>query len=90
MLILVGICLISCKKNKKEEITHLIREWSGREILYPKNMNFVNLRKDTYYFPRKIYTIVTYVDSMGCTGCKLQLEQWKRFIIQIDNILYTT
>ena len=26
-----------------------------------------------------ILKIVTYIDSMGCTGCKLQLQNWKRF-----------
>ena len=32
------------------------------------------------------YRIVTYVDSIGCTSCKLQLPKWKQLIAETDSL----
>lgn len=34
------------------------------------------------------YKIVTYVDSIGCTSCKLQLLSWEEFIHRVDSVSY--
>ena len=39
-----------------------------------------------YSLPRVDYTIVSYVDSVGCMSCKLQLLKWKSFISELDSI----
>ena len=38
--------------------------------------------KDTVGYPAKHseYSIVCYMDSAGCTSCKLQPQMWKKFI----------
>lgn len=74
IFVLIGFIFISCKKSEKETVACLIKEWAGKEILYPQNIHFVSLENDTNYFYKKKYRIVTYVDSVGCTGCKLQFE----------------
>ena len=74
------MALCSCKETKEQQISRLIHEWEGRTIVYPAGMTFSVLGKDSagYSFPQNEYTIMTYVDSVGCTSCKLQLPTWKR------------
>lgn len=82
---IIGVLFTSCKENEKELFSRLVREWDGKKIVYQHDMRFVTLDNDTNYLFKNEYTIVTYVDSMGCTNCKLQLPQWKRLIAQLDS-----
>lgn len=82
----IGWWLVSCAETRKEQVGHLVREWKGREIVYPNNMLYSILGKDTSYIPKSEYTIVNYIDSGGCTSCKLQLTEWKRLIAQLDSV----
>ena len=67
------MALCSCKETKEQQISRLIHEWEGRTIVYPAGMTFSVLGKDSagYSFPQNEYTIMTYVDSVGCTSCKI-------------------
>lgn len=87
ILFLIGSLLFfSCKETEAQKIDRLVNEWTGKEIVYPVDASFTSLGKDTDYLLRSEYTIVTYVDSIGCTSCKLQLPRWKSFIAQLDSI----
>lgn len=82
-LIIAFILLFSCIGTEKEKkITRLISEWSGKEVLFPKDMYFTVYGKDTIEYPVKHskYSIVSYMDSAGCTSCKLQPQMWKKYI----------
>lgn len=85
-LFLLFLLLTSCEENKGERITRLIQAWEGREIIFPKNSVFTIQGKDTVDFDwgNVDFKIVTYVDSTGCTGCKLQLLEWSDFIQEVD------
>ena len=86
VFILVALSLFSCKETTKENISHLVKEWNNKEIVYPNTMRFTILDVDTNFSSSSEYRVVTYVDSAGCTNCKLRLEQWKKFINQLDTI----
>ena len=86
ILFLIIVMFFSCKNSEKEQLNYLIREWSGKEIIYPTNLIFTTLGKDTIYSPESEYIIVSYVDSIGCVGCKMQLLQWERLINQLDTL----
>ena len=80
--LLFFLCLLcSCKESEKEKIARLVREWDGKEISFPPHSVFTIQGKDTidFSFADAEYKIVTYVDSVGCTSCKLQLPRWKEF-----------
>ena len=52
-----------------------------REIQIPDNPVFTVLARDTVDFPmQEDYKILTYVDSVGCLSCKLQLDRWKELM----------
>ena len=80
--------LSSCKENDKERITRLVNEWQGKEIRFPENPVFTRFATDTidYRIPQADYKILIYVDSIGCTSCKLQLPKWKELMAHLDTV----
>jgi hypothetical protein len=83
------LLFISCGGNRpKEEAARLVAEWQGREILFPENIVFTRNLTDTtdYRIPDSEYKVLIYVDSTGCTTCKLQLSKWKELIASVDSL----
>lgn len=39
-----------------------------------------------YVRERSPYTILNYVDTMGCISCRLQLLRWKEMMEELDSI----
>lgn len=84
--ILVLLCAVySCKESPREHYAKLLQEWIGKELQFPDNPKFTILGQDTVNFPLEAnYKILTYVDSMGCISCKLQLSRWKAYMEEKD------
>ncbi|MDR2139631.1 MAG: DUF1573 domain-containing protein [Tannerella sp.] len=92
-ILMWGIALFSCKREKgKDDICKTVAEWQGREIVFPDGLVFTRLGKDTVtsLLPASGYKVLSYTDSLGCTGCKLQLSKWKEFIAQTDSLTGNT
>lgn len=70
------------------EIAGIVTEWQDREIIFPQDIVFTRYGKDTlsYQIPSSDYKILLYVDSIGCTACKLQLHKWREFIKEVDTL----
>ena len=89
---LVCLCVIpflpSCVESDKERLGKLVNEWERKEILFPTHSTFTIQGKDTvdFEFRNADYKVVAYVDSAGCTGCKLQLPRWKELIAEVDSM----
>lgn len=81
LVFILSLSFLSCNKLKEQPKT-IIEEWYKKEILFPKKLMIKCLGHDTTnsYILNHQYKIVVYIDSMGCTPCKLQLYQWKEFI----------
>ena len=88
IILLLTIFLSACQDKQKEIITLLVKEWQGKQILFPENMVFTRFASDTtnFVFPTSDYKVLVFVDSIGCTSCKLQLSRWKEFIRYTDSI----
>lgn len=88
-LILVLALFSSCKESEKDKIARLVEEWEGKEIFFPTHSIFTIQGKDTvdFSFADADYKVVTYIDSVGCTSCKLQLPRWKQFMQEVDSIV---
>lgn len=80
----IGLALWSCS-SETDAYAKLVSEWQGREIVFPDIMTDV-LTGDTIDLSDADFTILTYVDSMGCTGCRLKLPLWTKFIESLDSI----
>ena len=88
-VLLLMLCLLAaCQESDKERLTRLVQEWDGKEISFPAQAVFTVQGRDTVDFRWQAapYRIVTYVDSIGCTSCKLQLPKWKQLIAETDSL----
>ena len=81
------ILLAACGENKKEQFARLVQEWQGKEIVFPQDMAFTRFVTEPveYRIPDVEYKVLIYVDSTGCTSCKLQLPKWKELIAHVDS-----
>ena len=86
ILLLLSL-LTACKENNKEKFALLVQEWQGKEIVFPQNMAFTRFVTEPvdYRIPDAEYKVLVYVDSVGCTSCKLQLPKWKELIAHVDS-----
>ena len=80
--------LASCQESPKEAMLRLVQEWNGKEIKFPARSVFTIQGKDTvdFEFKNADYKVVTYIDSVGCTSCKLQLHRWKQLVAEVDSL----
>ena len=92
VLVVCNLFFISCKDNPKEEIARIVTEWQGKKVTFPDDMVFTLYGQDTvrYEIPESDYKILLYVDSVGCTSCKLQLHEWKGLIKEVDSLTFGT
>ena len=80
--------LASCQESREEAMLRLVNEWNGKEIKFPARSVFTIQGKDTVdiEFGKADYKVITYIDSVGCTSCKLQLPQWKKLVAEVDSL----
>jgi len=91
-LLFLPFIIYSCKDHKKrEEAAKIVNEWMGKEIRFPENVPCYVSGKDTLqrlcneHF-QKEFKILLYVDSTGCSGCRLKLFQWKQLMEEADSL----
>ena len=86
ILLLLSL-LTACKENNKEKFALLVQEWQGKEIVFPQDMAFTRFVTEPvdYRIPDAEYKVLVYVDSVGCTSCKLQLPKWQELIAHVDS-----
>lgn len=88
-LLLLCAFFISCKREKPtEDIKAIVSEWIGKEVKFPDHIRCQSFDKDTgcISFTNPSYKIVLYTDSIGCTGCKLKLPDWKKLLTEADSL----
>lgn len=72
--------IIACNQDNKKHIKALVSEWSNKEIIFPKNLLCTKNLYDTISYDIKSkLKVFYYVDSAGCSSCKLRLSEWREF-----------
>ena len=58
----------------------------GKEIFFPEGITCTSMGKDTICVDLygDNYKILLFVDSMGCTSCRLNLVDWRKLISESD------
>jgi len=93
LVLIVVFSLMSCNNNKnRANSSRAVVEWEGKEILFPENLPCYVSDNDTLSelcdeIFRKEFKILLYVDSAGCSSCRLKLLEWKQLIDEAE-ILY--
>lgn len=76
--------MTSCGDSKRKAYEEAVIEWTGKEILFPDSMRLVG--GGMIVKPEADFTIVSYYDSVGCTGCLLKLQFWNEFMERVDSV----
>jgi len=87
MIVLLFLC--ACKKDGRlQTARQIVAEWTGKEILFPEGMPCQSLGRDTLCINlySSSYKILLYVDSTGCSSCRLKLPEWKQIIAEADSL----
>ena len=83
---MIGLFLTACSTNSEtERYTRLVEQWQGRTIEFPSVMVDA-VTGDTIDISSADFTILTYIDSTGCTGCRMKLPIWRSFINSLDSL----
>lgn len=90
VFVLTVCVMVSCKNLTDERAVarKIVKEWIGKSIIIsetiPLTMNGVDtIVQGLHNTP---YRILLYVDSSGCTSCKLKLYEWKTLIAEADTL----
>jgi hypothetical protein len=73
------------------EIETIVKEWTGKQIQFPDDFQCNIWGKDTVStlcagLTDAEYKILLYVDSVGCSSCRLKLFQWQQLIEESDSL----
>jgi hypothetical protein len=95
ILLLTIVFCFSCKQNKKRDgLKKIVREWISKEIQFSDRIPCYRVEKDTIIsiidrdLSKAEYKILLYVDSTGCSECRLLLHKWLPLITEAG-ILYS-
>ena len=85
-LLFLSMALFSCQESEKGRVSRLVKEWDGKEIVFPERSVFTIQGRDTVSRPSgdSPYKVLTYIDSLGCASCKLQLPRWKELMAEVE------
>jgi hypothetical protein len=92
LVALFAVGLVACRDKRVVEAEKVVKEWKGKTIVFPENLQCSVLGKDTVsnicsdLFQRD-YKILFYIDSTGCSGCRLNLSGLKQLIETVDTLL---
>lgn len=88
-LMLISLFACNKKNDRQAEAEQIVTEWVGKTIQFPDNVSFSVYERDTLLsgFYSSPYKILLYVDSTGCTSCKLKLYEWQKLIAEADTAL---
>ena len=88
IILLFCVLSISCKDKRVVEAEKIVKEWTGKTIRFPEGVKCKIMGNDTICAElfEKPYKVLVYVDSAGCTSCKLRMSDWKKIISEIDSI----
>lgn len=89
IIIAILLFLTSCKDDKRARVLNLLQDWNSKEFIFPSKLHFTingNDSIDYQIYSGSKYKIVIYVDSIGCTSCKLRLPAWKNFMTEVDSL----
>jgi hypothetical protein len=81
ILIVFIIGVFSCSQ-KKRQANDIVIEWMQKEVIIPKNILYKTITKDTANISifKTQFKILVSIDSVGCSACKLKLNQWKEYV----------
>ncbi|MDR1373085.1 MAG: hypothetical protein LBJ17_08260, partial [Dysgonamonadaceae bacterium] len=89
-VVLCFAAMFSCNTDNRRIVAEkIIREWTGKQIVFKEDVSCSISGNDTMCLAdllAKEYKILLYVDSAGCSSCRLKLSDWKQLIEESDSL----
>lgn len=87
-VLIVLYCLLAACNSKEREYRQAVEYWNGREIVFPE-LTMKYLGRDTVCsgLLKGRYKILHYVDTNGCTSCRLRLFEWRQYVMELDSVM---
>jgi hypothetical protein len=91
LLLFLILSVIACKDKNRMDAQQIVGEWVGKEIRIPDNVLCAVMGKDTVLDACQAlmdaeYKVLLYVDSSGCSSCRLNLFQWETLMSESDSL----
>ena len=86
-LLCLGIVffLLGWRSNTKQ-LEDEVLKWVGKKIFFPTYDEIVTFGSDTFSIDKRYkFRILNYVDSIGCSSCKLKLSDWNSFMMDLNS-----
>ena len=86
--ILISVSLFCASSNSKTSNSEtLYNEWYQKRIVLPDSIVFTKMATDTVdYSINTKCKIFLYIDSTGCTICKMKILEWTAFLTDLADI----
>ena len=93
VLLFLTLCSVcSCSEGRRHKVAakSVVTEWAGKKILLPApypcySVGISTATSKCTKLLESDYKVLLYVDSVGCTSCKLRLLDWQALIAEADN-----
>jgi hypothetical protein len=91
LLLILILTVFACTNKRLTEVRQIVGEWVGKEIHIPDNVQCTVMGKDTTLdaclaLMSAEYKILIYVDSSGCSSCRLKLFLWETMMSECDSL----
>lgn len=86
IIVLIILSCNACESSSDGKNRRIVKKWINKTILFPSNLHYysLNINKDDLF--KTNYSIITYLDSIGCMSCKLNFGLWKDLIKELDSM----
>ena len=79
--------ILSCENERKRKLSRELQSWQNKEIIFSPNLQAKILGKDTIIkIDNNKLKIINYIDTSGCTECRLELYEWSKKIEEIKSL----
>lgn len=76
----IALALGACQLSNTSQ-REVVSEWSGRDISIPENLTFqISTTDIDIDLDAPNFKVINYVDSTGCTSCRMKLARWNGVI----------
>jgi hypothetical protein len=91
LLLFLVLTVFACKDKTLTEVRQIVDEWVGKKIRIPDNVLCTIMGKATasdacLALMDAEYKVLLYVDSSGCSSCRLKLFLWETLMSESDSL----
>jgi hypothetical protein len=87
LLIIIFIVLLTGCNKADSQHNEMVSQLVGKKIKIPDNLITQIIDQPiSYDFSKADFKIVTYIDSAGCTPCRMKVKLWNQFIEEVMSI----